>query len=231
NAGNYNNKITCTVQTPLPKFNETGSCSDTGVAQNEHYGYRIKAVNTTYSWVSELSLDTTCVQPTLCSVADTPAKQGPPVLAEPDPINITEAKIPLVWSDTNSDRTGYWIKRCTSAGCIPSVITDTVAATATTYSDTNALLPGMTYGYTVCAFKTATHSWDSCSTTVQYATTKTPEELIPNINLQVAPVAGSTTDMKLTWSDPYSSETNYIINRCTGSGCATTFVNDPGFTT
>lgn len=230
NAGNYNNKITCTVQTPLPKFNETGSCSDTGVAQNEHYGYRIKAVNTTYSWVSELSLDTTCVQPTLCSVADTPAKQAPPVLAEPVPINITEAKIPLVWSDTNSDRTGYWIKRCTSAGCIPSVITDTVAATATTYSDTNALLPGMTYGYTVCAFKTATHSWDSCSTTVQYATTKTPEELIPNINLQVAPVAGSTTDMKLTWSDPYSSETNYIINRCTGSGCATTFVNDPGFT-
>ncbi|GAM10729.1 protein sidekick-2 [Geobacter sp. OR-1] len=122
-----------------------------------------------------------------------------------------ESQINLSWSDTNSDRTGFRLWRCSGAGCSDFSQTGGILTT-TTYSD-SGLTPNTEYHYYVETFKTASCGWSRPSAQASATTTL----LEPN-NITVT--ANSTTQITLGWGDRTGSETGFKVFRCQGSGCS-----------
>lgn len=174
--------------------------SDTSVSQGTSYSYRVMA-SKTGDWASAYSLTAT---------ATTPSPAAPAALAAS---RVSEGQIDLSWSDSTNDETGFKIERCEAASCTFSQIA-TVAANATTFSDTLSLKANTTYRYQVRAYKTATASWDGpYSTSAEAVTTMTPVS-------GLTASAINSTSIKLTWTDPTSTETGFKIERCSGSSCS-----------
>ena len=121
---------------------------------------------------------------------------------------ISASQIDLSWTDNASNETGFKIERKTGSGGTYSEIA-TPSADATTYSDTTGLSEGTQYYYRVRATNAtgdSTYSNETDATTLL----ATPTGL--------AAAAISKTGIDLTWTDNSSSESNYYIERKTGSG-------------
>ena len=118
-------------------------------------------------------------------------------------------RIDLSWTDNANNETGYKIERSTDG--VNFTLLTTVAAGATSYSDTSALALATTYSYRV----RATDSFgDSDNSNVSSATTPaTPPAPAAANNLAATTISSSRID--LVWSDNATNETGYKIERST----------------
>ncbi len=195
-----------------PPLSTTGtnatSYVDTAVSENTVYNYQVVATNSTLSWDS---VPSTRVE------RATPAATSPVLTAV---TRVSEAQIAISWSDTNTDRTGFRLWRCSGPSCTTfTQVGGTL--TALTYNDTG-LAPNTSYTYYVETFKTATtERWAKQSGQLSATTTlQEPANLTATVN--------STTQVTLGWSDRTASETGFELWRCANPPCTPTFLATVG---
>ena len=124
----------------------------------------------------------------------------------------------LFWRDNSSNESGFIPERCigTAAFCDanPSFFVELppTGPNVTSVVDTG-LTEGTTYAWRVKAFNAVGSS--DYSNTVSATTPFLPP---PPTNL-TARVNGSRLQVDLAWRDNATTETGYVIQRCSGSGC------------
>ncbi|NVN98206.1 MAG: fibronectin type III domain-containing protein [Geobacteraceae bacterium] len=184
------------VQTGAIRPANSTSYSDMDACPGTAYKYRVVAVGT--GWESAAS--------NIFSASATAAPTLPQLTAS----RISETTINLIWTDSNTDQSGYNVERSVD-GTVYTTIAPALPGTVRTYSDTS-VSPGSTYFYRVSAYKTATCGWTSAS----LPKSAVAAILEPN---NVTATANSTTQITISWSDRTASETGFKILRCQGSGC------------
>jgi hypothetical protein len=120
--------------------------------------------------------------------------------------------INLTWTDNSSDETGFKLERKTGAGGTYAEIAGSIAANATSYSNTG-LTASTTYYYRLRSYNAAGNS--SYSNEISATTTATPP---PNAPSSLAATTGGTSTINLTWTDNSTNETGFKLERKTGSG-------------
>ena len=174
------------------------SYSNTGLAANTTYFYRVRATNAggDSAYSNEASATTPDVVPAAPSglVAAT----------------VSSSQINLSWTDNASNETGFKIERKTGSGGTYSQIA-TTGAGVTVYNDIG-LAAGTTYFYRVRATNAV---GDSAYSAEASATTLTPPPAAPG---GMTATAASSTQINLAWADNSSNETGFKIERKTGSG-------------
>lgn len=174
--------------------------TDLTVAGGNLYTYQVRARNIAGRSLPSASIDASTIVPNAPST----------LVAE----TRSDTRIDLSWVDGSSDESGFYIDRCTGAGCSSFATVDSLTADAIAYVNLG-LTPGLTYGYRIRAFNAAGASTPS--------NTASASTNLPAIPTNLAAVAQTGTDVALTWTDNASDEDGYSIERCTGAGC-TSFV-------
>ncbi len=134
---------------------------------------------------------------------------------------ISSSQINLSWtaSTDNVGVTGYEIWRCQGASCSTFSLITTVAGT--TYSDTG-LTAATSYSYKVRAKDGAGNlsSFSTVSTTSTSAGSGDTQPPTAPSNLVI--VATSSSEVDLSWqiSTDNVGVANYVVERCSGSGCS-----------
>lgn len=144
-------------------------------------------------------------------------RSGLPLQAS-SPFTATQyyTKADLVWADTSSGETGFYVERKTGdcASGNPWVLLYTTPANSTTYTDPG-LNVGQEYCYRVRSFKSGEIEprWIE-----RYILLDNP---VPPGNPVATPV--NTTKVDVTWQDNTTGETGFKIFRCSGVGCTDSF--------
>lgn len=120
--------------------------------------------------------------------------------------------INLAWADNSTDETGFKLERKTGSGGTYAEITGSIAANATTYSNTG-LTANTTYYYRLRAYNAAGNS--TYSNEVSATTAAIPP---PNAPSSLTATAGSSSAINLSWVDNSTDETGFKLERKTGSG-------------
>ncbi|ABB32694.1 Protein of unknown function DUF2341 [Geobacter metallireducens RCH3] len=175
--------------------------SDTGVTAATTYTYKVLSYKTA-DWQSQFSTPASATTPTPTAPTGLTATRG------------SEGQIDLAWSDSNNDESGFKIERCTGSGCSTFTQIDTVAASATSYSDIVAVQPDTLYRYQIRAYKTSAAGWNGPYSGVAEATTTSAAPSLTSAT------AADTTTVSLAWTDTAGSETGYNVERCLGTTCA-----------
>ncbi len=171
--------------------------SNTGLAANTNYYYRVRAVNgTVYSSYSNEANATT--RPA------TPA--APTVLAA---TAASSSAINLSWTDNSTNETGFAIERKTGATGTYAQIA-TVAANVRTYSNAG-LAANTNYYYRVRAVNGTVYSSYSNEAN---ATTRPATPAAPTV---LAASTTSSSAINLSWTDNSTNETGFAIERKTGA--------------
>jgi uncharacterized delta-60 repeat protein len=179
------------------------SYTDNGLAFNTLYRYQVQSYKAaTCPWTSSSS-----------SIAQATTAIMPPGNLTGQIANTTQ--INLSWQDNTATETGFKVEKCTGAGCADYLQVALLSPNSTSWADT-AVATATTYQYRVRATN-STNGWDSDYSTPIAVTSPT----------LVAPVltaaSASDTQVNLSWTDPTTDESKYVVSRCTGSGC-TNFV-------
>jgi hypothetical protein len=129
----------------------------------------------------------------------------------------------LAWTAAtdNVGVTLYRIERCQGAGCSTFTEIATVAAPATTYSDTGRA-PSTSYTYRVRA-QDAALNLGPYSTTATAVTPAAPDTQAPTAPTGLTASPASSTQVNLAWTAATDNVgvTLYRIERCQGAGCST----------
>ncbi|MDI6791578.1 MAG: fibronectin type III domain-containing protein [bacterium] len=177
--------------------------SNTGLASNTHYYYRVRA------WSENISGDKNWSG--YSSGADTTTLDIPP--NAPSGLGATansSSQITLNWSDNSTNETGFKIERRMAATFFAEI--DTSSANVNQFIDT-ALLPNTTYYYQVRAYNGIGNSGYS---NTAFATTFDIPPVAPG-SLQAGAVSDSRID--LSWTDNSGNEDGFIIEKASsGSG-------------
>jgi hypothetical protein len=138
-----------------------------------------------------------------------------PPPAQPTGLSATPAgnglSVALTWTDNATNETSYQINKCSGVSCTPVSYQTGLATNLASFNDTTGVSPGTTYGYQACAVNS---SGTVCSTT---STATTPQ--IPAAPTGIA-TSYSNTTITISWNDIATTETNYVLQRCLGSGCS-----------
>ena len=113
--------------------------------------------------------------------------------------------------------TGYRVERCQGAGCSDFVQVATPAGTS--FSDTG-VAAATSYSYRVRAADAAGNL--SGYSSVQSATTQTPDTQAPTAPTGLTATAVSASQINLGWSASTDNVgvTGYRVERCQGAGCS-----------
>ncbi|MCB1122029.1 MAG: fibronectin type III domain-containing protein, partial [Verrucomicrobiae bacterium] len=174
------------------------SYSDSGLAQETSYSYRILASNNgAFSSPSNEASATT---------------QGEP--APTPPANLvasarTMSQIDLSWSDTSSNETWFRIQRRVGSGNWADLVD--LAANSTNYSDTG-LSSNTSYTYRMRAGNAT-----GLSTLSNEASATTPTEPVPNGPTNLQNASPDFSKISLSWTDNANDESGYRIQRKVGS--------------
>lgn len=170
--------------------------SDTGLAPNTTYTYRVRAYNSSgdSDYSNEYSATTTGVVPAAPSYLTATA--------------VSSSRIDLTWNDNSSNESGFKIER-KKAGENYTQIT-TVGANATSYNDTG-LADNTKHYYRVLAYNSSGNSTYSNEVS---ATTGTVPSAPSNLTATVL----SSNTIKLTWDDNSSNETGFLVERKKAGG-------------
>ncbi len=171
------------------------SYSNTGLAANAQYFYRVRAFNATNTSAFSNEDDATTLNvplapDSLCATA------------------VSNTQINLSWLDKSTGEDGFKIERKTgAAGTFTQIAT--VGANVTSYSNTTGLGANTSYFYRVRSFNTGGNS--------SYSNEASAKTLIKGpSNLAATPSGGSQID--LSWIDQTSNETGFKLERKTGAG-------------
>lgn len=181
---------------------DTDDYTDTSVCKSTSYSYRVRSEKTDGPvWDSSWSA-------TVSAATQTPGAQSGLTATRS-----SEIRIDLSWTDNTADENGFIIERCAGAGCSDFAELTTVGANINSYID-QALMPAISYSYRVRAYKTALCGWETghSNTSSVLASISTPSGL--------SATAINTTQIDLAWSDNTTSESNFVIERCSGEGCS-----------
>lgn len=121
---------------------------------------------------------------------------------------VSSSKINLAWTNVATDATSIKVERQTGSG--GWTLVTSVAATATTYSDTG-LTPATTYSYRV----RACNDIDGTPSNVASATTLDVPPVAPT---SLTATATGQTTISLAWTDNSGNESGFKIERKTGAG-------------
>ncbi|MBT0664575.1 DUF2341 domain-containing protein [Geobacter pelophilus] len=124
---------------------------------------------------------------------------------------VNTTKVNLSWSDNTSGETGFRIERCSGAACSDFTQVGTASANATSYAD-SSVCNGTSYLYRVLAYGSG---WESSAGALASLVT-TPTAAAPVL----AAARISEVEIDLSWNDPNSDETAYLVERCSGVGCS-----------
>ena len=144
------------------------------------------------------------------------------------PSNVTAtikntSEVELCWHDNSASEDGFAIQRCTGANCDFSQVTTLFApaetnpsATSTCLVDTSACNSGggKSFRYRVQSYKV--NAWSS-GFAEQTDTLTLPGLMAPS-SLNATRVAEAKVDLQ--WTDNTVDESDFMIERCQGSGCS-----------
>jgi len=181
--------------------------NDTTVTNATSYNYRVRATDA----AGNLSGYSNTAS------ATTPDTQAP---TAPSALTATAAgatQINLSWSAStdNVGVTNYLIERCQGASC--SSFSQVATATSTNFSDTG-LTNGTSYSYRV----RATDAASNLSAYSNTATATTPDTQAPTAPSTLTASSVSASQINLSWtaSTDNVGVTNYLVERCQGTGCS-----------
>lgn len=171
--------------------------SDMGLAQNESYSYRVRAVNAVAnSAYTDVATATT----------DLPA--APTDLAA---VPLSANEVDLSWTDNANNEEQYIVERCQGTDCTDFAFLALLGVDVETYNDAT-VDADETYRYRVRAIGSAGPSPNS---NVAEAITSVPGD--PSDLVATTVNAGR---IDLAWTDNGVNELNYRVERCTGPACA-----------
>jgi hypothetical protein len=136
--------------------------------------------------------------------------------------------VTLTWADRSSNESGFTVQRATNSGFTAGLMTFSVGANVTTYTDVN--VPASTrFYYRVFAFNLVGNSGYS------NARNLTTPGLLPVAPSTLAVGTVTRNSVVLTWTDNATNETGFRIQRATNAafttGVSSTTVNTPNLTT
>ena len=204
--------------TGLTTFTASGpaatSYTDTTVTEGTSYYYQVQAQNqiSSSAWSDPVSITFTTVPPAPSGLTATVT----------GPVSGPPAGVALNWTDPTSGApvTQIVVRRATNAGFTTGLTSFTLAAAATTYTDTTAA-EGTTYYYQVQAGNEASSSAWSNTASVPYATVPaTPSGLTATVT---GPLSGPPAGVALNWTDPTSGPpvTQIVVRRATNAAFTT----------
>ncbi|MDF9408361.1 MAG: Exoglucanase B precursor [Pelotomaculum sp. PtaB.Bin013] len=173
--------------------------SDTGLAANTTYTYRVRAYNSSgdSDYSNEYSATTTGAVPAAPAYLTATA--------------VSSSRIDLTWNDYSSNESGFKIERKIAGGSYTQIAT--VGANATSYNDTG-LADNTKYYYRVLAYNSSGNSAYSNEVNVATGT-------VPAAPSDLTATVLSSTIITLTWDDNSSNETGFIIERKKAGGSYT----------
>jgi uncharacterized delta-60 repeat protein len=178
---------------------------DASVSENTIYNYQVVATSNTATWDSVSSARVERATPAAT----------PPLLTSVT--RVSEAQINIVWTDTNTDRTGFRLWRCSGPSCSNFTQIGGVITSPLSYNDTG-LIPNTSYTYYVETFKTVTFErWAKQSNQLSATTT-----LLEPDNFTAT--ANNTTQVTLGWAEHTATETGFELWRCANPPCTATLL-------
>ncbi len=168
------------------------SFSDTGLASNTTYSYKVA------SWNAAGETSTTAASGTTLVVA-------PSAPASVTFANITTAGLTLNWSDTATNESGYHVYRSTDGTNFTDIAN--LAANTTSFSDTG-LSSATTYYYKIAA-------WNSAGETSATAVSQQTAIAAPNAPSLLTVSNPSISSLQLAWTDNSSNESGFKVYRST----------------
>jgi|GEM_PF-788919 len=178
----------------------TSAYSNTGLAANTRYWYRVRAMNAT---------DTSAYS----NVVSTTTPTGPAAPTSLTATAISATQINLAWTDNTTAETGYTVERAPdnagSAGTFAPIAT--LPANSVSYSDAT-LTQNTRYWYRVRAFNAVDVSAYSSNAN---ATTPPLPPAAPSA--LVADVVNSSR-IDLSWTDNSNNESSFLIERALDNG-------------
>ncbi|CAN5796606.1 hypothetical protein BH23GEM5_BH23GEM5_08010 [soil metagenome] len=173
--------------------------TDTGLTAGTTYYYRVAACNSAGCTPSGQASATV---PVLVVVPSAPTLSTP---------TVSGSQVTLTWTDV-ANETRYEVHRGTTSGFTPSDANRIATPTAgtTTYQDMN--VPPGTYYYVVRACNVAGCSVPSNQVSATVA------ETAPAAPTSLVATAASATQINLSWNDNSANETEFRIERRTGTG-------------
>ena len=174
------------------------SFSDTTVAPNSSYQYRVFAFNGTGNSALSNTVDVTTL--------DVPPA-APTDLVATD--NLITTQVDMMWVDNSLNETGFVIERSGDAGTTWSQVGQTDADVAA-FSD-NTVIPGSSYLYQVYAFNGNGNSSPAVSLQVDV------HNVAPADPAALSATA-TASQVDLNWTDNSNNETSFIIQRSDAGG-------------
>jgi tripartite motif-containing protein 71 len=181
----------------------TTSFSDTGLAANMTYTYRVRAVNS----AGNSGYSNTASATTLPIAPAAPA--GLVATA------FSSTQINLNWTDASDNETGFIVERCQGDCGSGFAVIASVAADTTVFSD-SGLIAETSYTYRVYAANAGGNSDYSNSAS---ATTLPLVTIPPASPSALVSTAVSSNQVDLDWADASNNEDGFKIERCSGSRC------------
>jgi chitodextrinase len=191
----------------------TTAVTDSSLAEATAYRYRVRATDA----AGNLSAYSNIASATTLAAPDT---QPPTAPAAVTGSGISQSEIDLTWTAAtdNVGVTSYLIEQCQGASC--SSFAQIAASTSTSFSNTG-LSSGTSYSYRVRATDAAGNLGPYSN--VMTASTTQPDTQAPTAPGALTATAASSIQVNLTWSAASDNVgvTNYLVERCQGSGCTT----------
>ncbi len=125
----------------------------------------------------------------------------------------SESMIELTWNDNSLGETGFEIEMCEGVGCTVMSYIDTADPDATSF-EVVGLNPETRYRFQMRAVSTESCPWQTAFSAIVDGDTIGPAE---PTDLVATPI--HSTQIDLTWIAHTNAETNFVLQRCEGSGC------------
>jgi hypothetical protein len=202
----------------------TTSYADTTAVPSTQYWYKAYASNANGTSVASSTVAITTGAFTLIPTA--------PVLSTPTAAttSATQSTVSLTWANGNVPQTSVVLVRASNAGFTSGLITNSVAGTATSYSDSTAV-PSTQYWYR--AYGVNANGASPASTAV----TITTPAVLPSTPTGLTAVAtgnATSSSVTLTWVNGSMPQTSLLISRATNpnfTGQVNTFTVNSGTAT